>query len=161
MAILAALGVVALVVTITTEVIARGIFGRSIPGALELSESLLVWIIFLGLAYGEANATHVRMTLVTDRLPFKVAQVLRGVGYTLTTIVIGWMTYSTGTRAVNSLLQNEIRQGLLQWSLWPARVVLCVGLAVLTLHCALRLWELFQGKLPTTPYDDDVTEVSV
>src|SRR5690606_33166467 len=83
MALVASFGVVVLVTSVTVEVIARGIVGRSIPGALELAETLLVVIVFLGLAYGESTATHVRMTLLTDRLPFGVAQVLRTIGYVL------------------------------------------------------------------------------
>jgi len=51
-----------------SDVTGRYLFAKPTPGTLEISESVLVFITFLGLAYVLARGEHVRVTILLDRL---------------------------------------------------------------------------------------------
>ena len=52
----------------TCDVIGRFFFKMPIPGTYELSEFILVPLVFLGLAYVQQIGGHVRVTLLVSRL---------------------------------------------------------------------------------------------
>lgn len=56
----------------TGDVIVRATFARTIPGALEISEYMLVVFILLGLAYTQQIKGHVRVSFLISRLPPRV-----------------------------------------------------------------------------------------
>lgn len=56
----------------TGDVIVRATFARTIPGALEISEYMLVVFILLGLAYTQQMKGHVRVSFLISRLPPRV-----------------------------------------------------------------------------------------
>ncbi|HEY0213963.1 MAG TPA: TRAP transporter small permease [Paenirhodobacter sp.] len=51
------------------DVIGRYVFGRPITGATELTEMMLVGVIFLGLTAVSLDRDHVAVDILTDRLP--------------------------------------------------------------------------------------------
>ncbi|SMY12629.1 TRAP transporter small permease subunit [Brevibacterium jeotgali] len=142
---LAAAGTVILVITTTTDVVARQFTDASIPGMLEFNQSMLVWIVFLGMAYTQKEGAQVRMTLVTDRVPDRVAHGMRIVAYALALLIITWMAYQSGLRAFDSFDMNETRQGLLRWPVAPWRAVLFVGLMALAIQLLRDLVRLVRG----------------
>lgn len=58
------------------QIIMRFIFHSPLEWPEELARYLQVFITFLGIGYGIKNSSHVRMTLLTDRLPKKINAVL-------------------------------------------------------------------------------------
>ena len=51
------------------EVITRNLFNRPISGVIELSEYLLAIFILPGLAFAQQVRAHVRVSIITSRLP--------------------------------------------------------------------------------------------
>lgn len=142
---LAAAGTVILVITTTTDVLARQFTNESIPGMLEFNQSMLVWIVFLGMGYTQKVGAQVRMTLVTDRVPDRVARGMRIAAYVLSFLIITWMAYQSGLRAFDAFDVNETRQGLLRWPVAPWRAVLFVGLVALAIQLLRDLLRLLRG----------------
>lgn len=142
---LAAIGTVVLVITTTADVLARLFTDASIPGMLEFNQSMLVWIVFLGMAYTQKEGAQVRMTLLTDRAPEKLARGMRILAYTLSFLVIAWMAYQSGLRAFDAIEMNETRQGLLRWPVAPWRMVLFAGLMALAVQLLRDLLRLMRG----------------
>lgn len=119
----------------------RGITGGSIPGMIELVETFMVVVVFLGLAHAEATGAHVRMNLVTNVLPLKARCVVKATGMAICSIVSVWMAYSSSVRAVMSTALREVRPGLLQFPVWPARILIAVGFILLALEYVIRVRE--------------------
>ena len=73
--VLHALGLVAAVATfvmmvlVVCNVAGRYLFNAPITGAFEFTESLLVVMIMLGLALTQYHGGHIRVTMLTRRLP--------------------------------------------------------------------------------------------
>lgn len=136
-AILAAICGLVIVLMLAGEVLSRTVRNTSISGSYELSELLLVALVFLGLAEAERSGTHVRAELVTSRLPRHVAARVRCFGCLVAAAIAGWMTLATAERALHSFEIRELRQGLIQFPIWPSRILVSVGLALLVIELLL------------------------
>ena len=127
-AVVATVCTIALAGTLSADAISRAITGRSLVGMVEMSETLLVAIIFLGLAYCGQTGAHIAMNLVTAALPDRGAAWARTIAYAFVLFLIVWMIVATGDRAIGSFFSAEYKFGLVHWPLWPARWVITFGL---------------------------------
>lgn len=64
--------IVPLMLLTTIDVIGRAFFARPIPGIVELSSYMLDVLILLGLAYTQQVKGHVRVAMLTVRMPFRL-----------------------------------------------------------------------------------------
>ena len=62
-----------MVLIIFVQVIMRKA-GQSLYWSEELGKFLFVWISWLGISIGQREGEHIKITMLTDRLPFRVAQ---------------------------------------------------------------------------------------
>lgn len=60
----------------TLDVIVRAGWSRTIPGAIELSSYMLAVFVLLGIAYVQQVKGHVSISILTSRLPVKLAALL-------------------------------------------------------------------------------------
>ena len=63
-----------MVVIIFVQVIMRKA-NHSLYWSEELGKFLFVWISWLGISIGQRKGEHIKITMLTDRLPFKAAQI--------------------------------------------------------------------------------------
>ena len=80
-AIVAAILLVGIAATIFYEVLARFIFRAPTEWSLELSCYALVWSAFLGAAYTLDNDQHVKVEVLTERLPGKLRRLTEILAY--------------------------------------------------------------------------------
>ena len=64
-----------MVIVIFVQVIMRKA-GNSLSWSEELGKFLFVWISWLGISLAQRKGEHIKITMLTDRLPFRVAQVV-------------------------------------------------------------------------------------
>ena len=64
-----------MVIVIFLQVIMRKVFNDSLTWSEELGKFLFVWITWLGISLGERKGEHIKITMLTDRLPFRAAQI--------------------------------------------------------------------------------------
>lgn len=140
-ALLSASAAAVMMLTVSLDVARRTATGRPIAGAAELTVLLIVAVIFLGLGEAERTDTHVRMRLLTSRLPERVAALLRGLALLLAVAVLLWTAYATGLRAQRSFASGEFLFGLARFPVWPARALIPVGFVVVALETGLRAWD--------------------
>lgn len=143
-AVIAATLTMLLAVSITSDAVARFVTNRSIPGMVELSETLLVAIVFLALGYCAYSGAHISLTLVTEALPGRLTAGIRAAAYVLVTALLVWMLWATGIRALDSFTTGEYKFGLAQWPLWPARTSIVVGLALTIPVYLVATWDNIQ-----------------
>lgn len=147
---LAAVAVVLVMLSTVVDVARRQTVGGSVPGLVEIAESLLVAMVFLGLASRELRGGHVRVELLLQRLAPATQGALTAFGYVLVVLpVTGWMIWMTTNRAIESFQSGERRFGLLQIPLWPARWVISIGLVLLLLQAIvslLRAWRVWRAE---------------
>lgn len=144
--VLATLATILMMFTITADVIYRATSDRSVPGLMELSETVLVAAVFLGMAYTGATNGHIAVDLLTERLPHAISRWLIALGWLLTVVILVWMLYATLERAQESTAKGEIRMGLVNWPLWPARWLIVVGLAAMLIVAIVNVVRTVGGK---------------
>lgn len=138
--------IIAIIMVLTTaDVITRSLTGSSIPGVTEFSEVFLVAAVYLGLAFAMRIGAHIGVDIVIMRLKPKVSRVVQLIGMTLAIAVLVWMAIETTGAAMHSISINEYRYGLIKVPVWPAKLIVPIGLTALILEC-LR----FVGTLLTS-----------
>lgn len=126
---------------IVADVVRRVITGRSIPGMVEMVETFMAVEVFLGLAHAEATGVHVRMSLATNAMPFRVRRAVKSLGMFVCMIGSVWFAWASTLRAIEATAVGEVKPGLLRFPVWPARWAIAVGFGVLVVEYLARAWE--------------------
>lgn len=137
---LAALCTLAMMATMIADVGNRVLGRGSLAGAYELAAMLLVMVVFLGFAYAERTETNVRVTLATSKMSRPVARVLRLVGGLVSTAVVALFARATWDQALVSMDRGEFTQGIVDFPIWPTKLIIAVGFTFLTVECILGMW---------------------
>ncbi|CAN5250202.1 hypothetical protein BH09ACT10_BH09ACT10_30870 [soil metagenome] len=130
---LAGVGIVLMVVLTLVDVGRRAAFDKSISGVIEITEVGLVAVVFLGLMGAQLNDRLIRTPVVTNRLPGRVAHLVRAIALVLSVLLLVWVIYETTLVAINSVERREYRGGLTEVPIWPARILIPIGLTGLAL----------------------------
>jgi len=144
---IAAIGILVLML-MTIANIALRTTGRGITGVIEITEVLLVVIVFLGMTTAGRDGQHIRASLLTDRLPGEGSRGVRISAAVISLGILAWMISATTIRAIASVHAGEFRFGLVPVPIWPARVVIPIGLAALAVVVVLQLVSLLARRSP-------------
>lgn len=119
------------------DVIARSLFNNPLPAVTELTSLMLVMIAGLGLGWCALAREHVKVDLVTDRLPRKVRIVLVNVMLFIALVTYAIMTwYTVGealkTNQYSSILKVPMAPFL--WFFWAGLLVFCLCIVVMLIE---------------------------
>ena len=117
----------------SADVIGRAAWARPIPGIVELSSYMLDVFILLGLAYTQQVKGHVRVSMLTSRLPQRAQQSLEIVVTLLSLfimVLLAWQGWVVGMEetAVSDMLR--IPQRPFKLLVGVAAILLCLELVV-------------------------------
>jgi TRAP-type C4-dicarboxylate transport system permease small subunit len=144
--IVAIIATICLTLVTAIDVVLRAVTNRGLPGAIEITEVVLVIAVFLGMMTASTDGMHITATLATDRLPAPAARVTRIVGGVVSIGIAGWVLYGTAMRAISSTLAGEYRFGLISVPVWPARVSIVIGVAGLFFALVLHLVDVIRSR---------------
>lgn len=151
-AVLAGVCIATIMAAVTYDVASRQLGGRGLRGMVEYGEVLMVFVVFLSLAYAQMVKSHIGIELLVERLPAAVSARLDIVVLTAMAALLIWMTVQTGIAALDSYQRSEYRFGLVAVPVWPARLMIPLGLGAMGLQClaqALRgVATLRAGRTP-------------
>jgi TRAP-type C4-dicarboxylate transport system permease small subunit len=125
--------IVPLMLLTSADVIGRAALARPIPGIVELSSYLLDVFILLGLAYTQQVKGHVRVSMLTSRLPQRAQQSIE-IAVTLLSlsimVLLAWQGWVVGMEetAVSDMLR--IPQRPFKLLVGVAAILLCLELVV-------------------------------
>ncbi|MEB4614943.1 TRAP transporter small permease [Leucobacter sp. M11] len=151
---LGSISTVAMMIVTTIDVVSRNLSGSSVPGLIELSGTLLIATVFLGLSYAGAANAHVSVDLVTSRFPVSVSRRLAGLMWLLGSAMTVWFIYATAVRALASFQMREIATGLVDWPLWPARWLVVIGFVAFLVIALVNSFLGLRGE-PLLGEDDE------
>ena len=140
LAILSAVSIAIMMVINFTDIIGTKFFLRSLPGALDISEELMIFVTLLPLAFIALERGHIRITLLTERLPSVVRFVLQIVQYVIATLITGFITCRVFVQFQKTVEVMDLKEGL-DLPLWPANLAVVIAFGFLTL-----VWMLLLAK---------------
>lgn len=145
-------GVMTLLITIVVvaDVTGRFLFNHPIHGATELSELLLVAMVFIGLAAAQQDRQNYAIDMVTRHLPVSVQKFLEILSYVLCMLVVAALAWFSLRQAFDSYDRGEAGFGIIPFPIWPARFVLAIGLWLLALQFFCDITRHLMGQVRAT-----------
>ncbi|MGO1395408.1 MAG: TRAP transporter small permease [Halomonas sp.] len=127
---------VALIVSVSCNVVGRALFNNSLPWADELARMLFIWLVFIGAAAAFSRYEHIAVDALVRRLPLRLAHMLYLLQHLIITglmVVMMWGGYQVLTRSSGRSAIMGVPLSVLSLSL-----VLCV-----TFIAAVSIWRMW------------------
>jgi TRAP-type C4-dicarboxylate transport system permease small subunit len=138
LAILAAASIAVMMIINFTDIIGTKFFLRSVPGALDISEELMVFLTLLPIAFIALERGHIRITLLEEHMPSAVRFVLQVVQYVVATLITGFITWRVFVQFQKTIEVLQLKEGL-DLPIWPANLAVAISFGFLTLVWILLL----------------------
>jgi len=136
---IAAVAILALMLVGVIQVVGRTVFDIPIHGYIDYIEQATAVFAFLGIAYCQATAGHIRMELVVGMLKGRLLWAVETFGVLVALAIVGVL--------IESSFQNFLRAYQLGDStidirlpIWPSKLVVPFALTTLWLRLLLQLW---------------------
>jgi TRAP-type C4-dicarboxylate transport system permease small subunit len=130
-------GVAVLMLLNVADVILTKLFARSIQGAYEISENVLMCAVFAAFAYGQTQKTHVHMTLIIGKLPGGLRFIPYALCGILSSIMSAVFIYAAFLRADRMLTTGTVT-GILHIPVYP---FYCVSAVCLILFAVTVIYD--------------------
>jgi TRAP-type C4-dicarboxylate transport system permease small subunit len=140
LAILASVSIAVLMVVNFTDIIGTKFFLRSVPGALDISEELMVLLTLLPIAFVALERGHIRITLLEGRMTPTVRFIFQIFQYVIATLITGFITWRVFVQFQVTLKFMQLKEGI-DLPIWPANLAVVVSFGFLTL-----VWMLLLAK---------------
>ena len=130
----------------TIDVICRYFFNSSILGVYEITEFMMVCLIFFSLSFAQKLKGHVAVNILVDRFSHKRQHVFEFCNYLVSIIfllLIAWMSFSQGIELFHS---NRV-SGNLTIPVYPFFFVLTVGCVAMSLELLGDLIKVIKGMV--------------
>ena len=143
-----------MVIIIFVQVIMRKA-GNSLSWSEELGKFLFVWISWMGISLGQREGEHIKITMLTDRLPFRLAQIVNIIS-DIVVIIICAVIFYYGVELV--VAQGNVPYAGIKISTSWGYLAVVVGCALMILRCLVSskqsLVLLIKGK-PEEPAEEE------
>lgn len=131
---IAGIGLLLMMVQTVADVIADNFFGKPIPGNLEvISVYHMVLVVFLPIAMVEWKHENIQVDLFYLMMPPWAQRISLVLGYLVCAIFFAILTRQTWIDAMISLRKNELMMAAVYLVIWPAKFILPIGFAAITL----------------------------
>lgn len=125
----------------SADVIGRYFFNKPIQTVYEVSQNLLLVIVFLSVAYVASVRGHPKVDIATSWLPWKGQIAIDIFGWVLALTMMSLVTWQTGIRAWTSWVVQDYTMGLIDIPLWPGKIILPVGIGMLSIRLIIIIIE--------------------
>ncbi len=161
LAVLGGIATVSLMLNVVADVIGRFVFGRSLPGTLDLTQfAWMPTLVSLGLGYALVKGEHIRVSLLTGPtgpLTQRIIEIVSMV-FTLGTVALfAWFGAENAQRTMNV---GEKAVGTDWLEVWPFRWVVVIGLLGLMLQALATLLRAITMK-EFHPLDEDEVAIAL
>jgi TRAP-type C4-dicarboxylate transport system permease small subunit len=136
---------------VSIDSIGRYFLGSPIPGTLELSESVIVMIIFLTIPFCEMTSGHIRVTFIIERMPAKIRMWLKKITNIMAIVYFSILCWRSWLIAWYSWSIRETSWGSYPIPLYPAKFSVSVGSGIMAIYLLLILIASFLGTNSEPP----------
>jgi TRAP-type C4-dicarboxylate transport system permease small subunit len=113
------------------EVICRGIFNSPTKWSADMNQYLLIWAIFFVSGFAFQAQGHVRVDILTRKMPLMVRRVMAVIAYCFCLAFILIITRSSILMFTKAVTQNIYTYAFLQIPRWILIVAMLMGCAIM------------------------------
>ena len=113
--------VVILMAMVVADIFGRKVLNNPVPMSYEVGAFMLVFIVFMGMAYSQRQKAHIRVEILTLRLAPKPRAIMDLFAYTLGIAIYGAIFYETFKWSYHSFEIGEYVAGLINIPKWPSQ----------------------------------------
>lgn len=137
---------------VTGDVLGRYLFNKPIHGTTELTEFMMIGLLYFTLAHTQALKAHIRVDILTSFFSSRVKLICEEITYFLGFILFALITWQTMEAAVQAWKIWETTFGLILFPLFPAKILIPIGSFMVCLRFILDflngLRSLLRGGCP-------------
>ena len=133
-----------------------GLLPSTIPSYADFSGFMLAGATFLALAHTLRAGGHIRVNLVTARLPQRAQVVAEGAVLVLTSALVAFATWFMGALVAESVHYGDVSTGIIPVPLWIPQSVATFGVGLLLLALLQTLADLVRSGKPVLSTPDEV-----
>ena len=126
--------VVILMAMVVADIFGRKVLNKPVPMSYEVGAFMLVFIVFMGLAYSQRQKAHIRVEILTLRMSPKIRAVMDMFAYTLGIGIYGLIFYETFKWSYHSFEIGEYVAGLVNIPKWPSQFAVAFGAILISLQ---------------------------
>ena len=134
--------------TITRKIPKDSVFpdwmAGGIPDSMDLTELMMIFIVFCGLAYLESERGHIRVDMFVNMLPRMGKRIVEGLLLVLEAAILFLMTYSMFEKILTTLKNGAATQ-LLHIPQWPFVIVVVIAMFFYSLIVLVHAIEVLGG----------------
>ena len=152
--VLAEIGLVGLMLLVLHEVIVRYVFNSPTLYSVELSEYLLVLVVFMSIGWVLKEDRHVAVTFAVDLLPEKLRLVMSGLTSLVTLAFLGILVWKGGKTTLTAYTGDYHSSSLLDFPMWIPYALIPLGALVMSLQYLVKIGELIRSLTDGNPGPD-------
>lgn len=142
----AAIATFSMMLLTTADAAGRYLLNRPILAAFELTTNyLMIATIFLAMPYAYRQGANIRVTFLVERLDPRARLAVNHVVQVISMLYCAALVVATFQQA-RHMMSTNTTFATLDLPLWPAHLVVCLGLFVTTLMILLDLFEVRRGR---------------
>ncbi len=161
--VLSAVLIAAICLLISAQIVLNGL-GRLMPGALpstipsyaDFAGFMLAGSTFLAMAYTLRSGGHIRVNLMVQRLPARLALACEALSLILAIIFVGTALWFSTALVLESLHYGDVSNGIIPVSLWIPQSVMAFGIALLLIALLHTLTDLVLTRRSVLATPDEV-----
>ena len=136
--------------------LAPGVLPSTIPSYADFSGFMLAGATFLALAHTLRAGGHIRVNLVTTRLPSRIQFYMEALVLIVATAVVGYAAWFMIDLVRESIHYGDVSNGIVPVALWIPQSVAAFGVTLLGVAIAHTFVELLQAGKPVLSTPDEV-----
>lgn len=117
----------------TADVAGRYLFNAPILGVFEVTEFMMVCLVFCSLAYTQSKKAHVAVDFLATLIPRKGQQVIDILNYLISLIILALITWKSVERGFEVMATKEC-SAILQIPVYPFMFLVALGSAALCIE---------------------------
>jgi len=142
-AVIASFFIIPMIVVVIAEVVIRNAFMHHLNLAIDVSWILFVIFSFLGVGYALAKNIHIKVDFFYNLLKRRGKIIVNLIGYPILVFLpLFSLVFSMYVLTIDAIV-NDLPAFLTPWEypLWPIRLLICVGMVLMTLQAGVKLAE--------------------
>ena len=160
LAIISGFATLIIMVIVMIDVTGRAAFNKPLHSGVEISELLLVSLVFLGLSGAQQQRQNFAIEIFTRHLPAPVQTAFELAGYIGCLAIVILLAWPSTIQAISSFDRNEMGFGIVAFPIWPARIVLAVGLWLLAIQFLCDIYRILTGQQRAAPGHSPEQEIA-